>query len=131
MNKLITMAIAGAVGLAGGLAVLHSPAVAGEEAAELERITVIAPRVTHHETRIGETLIVEKDAEVDLSDLDLNRTSDYFTLERRVKAAATRICEELREDYPRGSPSTRVCIQRAFDDAMDSVKEITGIGAGS
>ncbi len=86
-----------------------------------DRITVVAPRVTRERARPGSRTrveTIERSAMVDFDDLDLQRTTDMFTLEARIQDAATRICEELAESYPQGQPSTAVCIQRAVDDAM-------------
>ena len=106
-----------------------NPAVAGEEeeAAELDRITVVAPRITRERTRERggrvEVITAEKTYYVDFDDLDLQRTVDLYRLEDRIAAAARQVCEELENQFPEGQPALSVCIQRAKDDAMAQARE--------
>lgn len=116
------------------LAVSNSPvidsALANEEE-ESDRITVIAPRITRERVRrapgsLAYVEMVESSAMVDYSDLDLGRTADMFVLEQRIREAATRVCEELTEMYPRGQPTTEVCIRRAIEDSMADARLLAG-----
>lgn len=102
---------------------------ATQQPTELETITVMAPRVTYRVTRAGDSVlpttleIAEKSALVEFGDLDLTRTADLYTLEERVSEAATRICGELAEEFPDGTPNATICTRRATDDAMTRVRE--------
>ncbi|HEU4774622.1 MAG TPA: UrcA family protein [Lysobacter sp.] len=99
-----------------------------QEPTDLNTITVLAPRITYQTTRDRSSAIpkkleiAQKSAMVDYGDLDLTRTADLYTLKERVEAAATRICGELSELFPDGTPSTPVCTRRATDDAMAQVE---------
>jgi len=117
-----TLPAAVLVSLAMGAAPASAQSEPGSD--QLETITVVAPRITR-QTQPGGKLRVasaEQTAQVEFEDLDLNRTSDLFTLEDRVRVAATRVCEELADLYPDGEPSTEVCVRRAVDDAMGQVR---------
>ncbi|QOD90891.1 UrcA family protein [Lysobacter sp. CW239] len=117
---------------AGFAALLIGVSAAGsavaQEPTDLNTITVLAPRITYQTTRDRESAIpkkleiAQKSAMVDYGDLDLTRTADLYTLKGRVEAAATRICGELTELFPDGTPSTTVCTRRATDDAMAQVE---------
>lgn len=104
--------------------------------AELETITVVAPRITYQVKRVPgsaipqQVTIAEQRAEVDISDLDLTRTADLFKLEERVNVAATRVCNQLIERLPEGQPSAAVCKRRAAEDAMAQVQHVTQMVAG-
>ncbi len=109
-----------------GLSASATPVVAQPMTeAELERITVVAPRITHQRERSGrvEVTTAEKSAFVNFGDLDLTRTADLYRLEDRVIQAAERVCSELADLYPDGEPSINVCINRAIDDAMVLVRQ--------
>jgi len=97
------------------------PAYAGQAEDEevTDRIRVVAPRVTRTTRRVGgyEVEMVERSDYADYGDLDLTRTADFLELQERVQEIATEVCTLLAEMYPRGSPSTATCIQRAVDDA--------------
>jgi len=99
-----------------------------QQPTELETVTVLAPRVTYRTTRAGDSVlpttleIAEKTATVNYGDLDLTRTADLYTLEERVAEAAARICEQLADQFPDGTPSTPDCTRRATDDAMTRVR---------
>ncbi|MFN2327387.1 MAG: UrcA family protein [Chromatocurvus sp.] len=90
----------------------------------MEEVVVVAPRIIR-ETRTDPTggLIVERDEALDITDLNLARTADLRELEQRIEEAATRICEQLEEQYPAGSPRTPVCIRRAVEDSMAQVEQ--------
>jgi UrcA family protein len=98
---------------------------------ELEKITVVAPRITYRVRRERgsavpqEVTVAEKSAVVEFGDLDLTRSADLFTLEDRVNDAATRVCNELSEQFPEGEPSSLVCARRASDDAMSRVRAMS------
>ncbi|HUH91031.1 MAG TPA: UrcA family protein [Lysobacter sp.] len=117
---------AGFAGLLIGISAAGS-AIA-QEPADLNTITVLAPRITYQTTRDRNSAIpkkleiAQKSAMVDYGDLDLTRTADLYTLKGRVEAAAARICGELSELFPDGTPSTPVCTRRAIDDAMAQVE---------
>lgn len=105
-------------------------AIAQTTPSDLETITVVAPRITYQIKREGgsvipkEVTIAEKSAIVTVSDLDLTRTADLYTLEERVAEAAARVCGELAQQFPDGTPNTPVCIRRATDDAMAQVQQV-------
>jgi UrcA family protein len=94
---------------------------AGQAADEevVDRIRVVAPRVTRTSRGAGryEVATAERSDYVYYGDLDLTRTADLFELQDRVREIATEVCTLLTEMFPRGSPSTETCIQRAVDDA--------------
>lgn len=102
-----------------------------QEPTELEAISVVAPRITYKTVRErGSVLpvfqtIAEKSARVNVSDLDLTRTSDLYRLEGRVNEAAARVCDELAREFPDGEPSTPVCTRRAAEDAMAQVRQMS------
>ena len=102
----------------------QASAAESEQAAELEGIVVVAPRIVHHADRLREVTTVEKDAMVNFADLDIRQTTHFVRLERRIHNAASRICEELEEEFPRGRPNRETCIDRAVADAMDEVRSI-------
>jgi UrcA family protein len=97
------------------------PAYADEAVEEevVDRIRVVAPRVTRTQTRVGryDVEMAELSEYVDFPDLDLTRTADLFELQERVHEAATEICTHLADMYTRGTPTTETCIRRAVDDA--------------
>lgn len=129
----------GAVALAAAIALVPDGSVRAQDTAQaqpptIEGITVIAPRITFAtETRRrdvgrGSALPVEvTDATevVPVQGLDLNRTADLFKLEKRVEAAAGRVCTALEQKYPEGEPRREVCVRRALDDAMAQVRRMT------
>ena len=97
---------------------------------EFEAITVVAPRIiTQRTKRQGGSIlpseVVQRSAEVKVSDLDLTRTADLYTLEERVRQAATVVCEQLVQQFPEGEPSAPICTRRAVDDAMARVRQMT------
>ena len=100
---------------------------------ELGTITVMAPRVTYQVRRErGSAIpmmltIVEKSAIVRAGDLDLTRSADLYTLEARVGEAAARVCAELAQEFPDGTPDTPVCTRRAIEDAMTQVRQAAGL----
>ena len=89
----------------------------------VDRIRVVAPRVTRTSRGSGryEVTTAERSDYVYYGDLDLARTADLFELQDRIREMATEVCELLTERFPRGSPSTATCIQRAIDDASPLV----------
>ena len=99
--------------------------------ARLEAVTVIAPRITYERGyRPGsgaptQIQMTKQTAIVDASDLDLGRIADMETLRMRVDQAATRVCEELTDLHPLGEPETKVCANRASEDAMARVQTST------
>ena len=117
-----------------------SPALA-QTPTELGTITVMAPRVTYQVRRERGSAIpmmltvVQKSAVVTFGDLDLTRTADLYTLEGRVGEAAAKVCGELAQEFPEGTPNTPACTRRAIDDAMAQVQQATrqanGGGGGS
>lgn len=100
---------------------------------ELETITVVAPRITYQVRRERgsavprQVTVVEQSALVNFGDLDLKRTADLVTLEDRISAAATQVCQAVAEQVPEGQPSVPVCTQRAIDDAMAQARMIVRI----
>jgi len=112
-------------------AIAQAPTKPG--AVELETITVVAPRITYQVRRERgsaipkEVTVVEQTALVNFGDLDLTRTADLATLEERISAAATQVCQSVAEQVPEGQPSTPVCTQRAIDDAMAQARMIVRI----
>lgn len=107
--------------LMSALAIPTTAVLAQEKETVLENVTVVAPRITEKRRTgsAGFTRIVERDAMVDITDLDLTRTADVRRLDQRIREAATYICEELADEYPFGRPDTPTCVRRAMDDAMD------------
>lgn len=113
-------------------AAFHFPAFAQQdqdlleidEEKVMEEVIVVAPRITR-ETPLDAMggLIAERDEILDITDLDLTRTSDLLELEQRIENAATRLCNELEKRYPLGSPRTLVCIRRAVEDTMAQVEQ--------
>lgn len=93
----------------------------------MEEVIVVAPRITREtpQDAMG-GLIVERDEILDITGLDLTRTSDLLELEQRIEDSATRLCNELEEEYPLGSPRTLVCIRRAVEDTMAQVEQAVG-----
>lgn len=92
--------------------------------AELEAVTVMAPRITYKRERgYMPVTIVEKSARVTAADLDFTRSTDIYVLEDRVRKAAAQLCEELTREYPSGQPNTDACIRRAVNDTMAQVRE--------
>ncbi len=55
---------------------------------------------------------------VSYSDLDLTKSADVATLEKRIKEEATVICERIGKDYPDSTPKTADCAKQAADKAM-------------
>lgn len=107
------------------------------EPTDVGAITVVAPRITYQVVRDRTTVrrpavveIVEKRAEVTFADLDLTRSSDLFTLEDRVRQAASRVCEDLAREHPEGEPSTEICTRRATDDALAQVRRMSRRATG-
>lgn len=111
------------------IAIPAASSAVAQEPTDISAVTVMAPRVTYQVTRHRESAIptrleiAEKSASVDFGDLDLTRTADLYTLEERVAAAAARLCEELAQQFPDGTPSTSVCTRRATEDAMARVEQ--------
>jgi|GEM_PF-3557803 len=90
-----------------------------EDEEMVDRIRVVAPRVTRTSRGAGryEVATAERSDYVYYGDLDLTRTADLFELQDRIEEIANEVCTLLNEMFPRGSPTTEVCIQRAVDDA--------------
>ncbi len=103
-----------------------SPARAqtGAQPVDLDRITVVAPRMVHKRDRGRSAWVAEQKAYVRHGDLDLRRTADLLEMEVRVADAARQVCEELSGLYPDARPRTDVCIRRAIDDAMARVHQL-------
>lgn len=98
------------------------------EADAMDKITVVEPRVKKAErvwSGVSTVRSAERDVRVQLDDLDLARTADLQRLQDRLNTAATRLCQELRNDLPHGTPETQECIQRAMNDAMEQVENAT------
>jgi UrcA family protein len=99
-----------------------------EAPAQLQSITVVAPRITYHTERQRDSAkrvrvdVAKQSAMVEYGDLDLSRTAGLYALEDRVHQAAEQVCSELADLYPEGEPSTPVCVRRATDDAMAQVR---------
>ncbi len=101
------------------------PAFAAEK--KLEEITVMAPRITSEQRTsppYGKTIVANKSARVDISDLDISRTADMNEVRNRVEEAAQRICKQLSDELPFGQPDTPECVRRAVSDAMAQVEEV-------
>lgn len=110
------------------VAIPHTAVFAQEEERVLENVTVVAPRITE-KRRTGSTLfteVVERDAIVDITDLDLSRTADVRKLDKRIREAAQYICKELEDEYPFGRPDTPTCVRRAVEDAMNQADKAVG-----
>lgn len=110
------------------VAIPQATVFAQEEERVLENVTVVAPRITE-QRRTGSTMfteVVERDAIVDISDLDLSRTADVRKLDNRIREAAQLICEELEDEYPFGRPDVSTCVNRAVEDAMDQADKAVG-----
>ena len=114
-------------------AIAQTPATPATPAAEMETITVVAPRITYQVRRERgsavprEVTVVEQTALVKLGDLDLTRTSDLYTLEERITAAAAEVCQAVAAQVPEGQPSVPVCTQRAIDDAMAQAQMVVRV----
>lgn len=114
-------------------AVAQTPATPAAPAAEMETITVVAPRITYQVRRERgsavprEVTVVEQTALVKLGDLDLTRTSDLYTLEERITAAAAEVCQAVAAQVPEGQPGIPVCTQRAIDDAMAQAQMVVRV----
>ena len=125
---LLAVAATAALCLAGDAGAQTAPA----PTAELDTVTVVAPRITYERNyRPGagaprQVRVTQQTAEVDASDLDLGRIADMETLKSRIGAAAKRVCGELTEMHPLGEPDTDVCIRRASDDALAQVDRAMG-----
>ncbi|MDQ2068619.1 UrcA family protein [Natronospira bacteriovora] len=126
MNRMIAalMAVFAGLFLAQVLNMDSAVAQQREQARELERIVVVAPRIVREESPLRRVITVEKDATVDFSDLDIRQTMHFMQLEQRIQSAASQICEDLQEQFPRGRPAKATCIERAVADAMDEVRSI-------
>lgn len=127
MFRAILMTTAAAA-LAASLATAGSTQALADQAEDEpieDRIRVVAPRITRTSRGAGqfEVVTAERSETVYYGDLDLTRTRDLYELEERIHEAATEACTLLTEMYPRGSPSTAVCIRRAVNDAMELVQE--------
>ena len=61
---------------------------------------------------------------VSYADLDLTKPDAAATLERRIKAAATEVCDGIGKAYPDSGPDTKECAKRAADKAMVEAKKI-------
>jgi UrcA family protein len=62
---------------------------------------------------------------VSYADLDLAKPTDVATLERRIKEAATVVCDKLGQAYPDSGPNTKECAKRAADKALAEARKIT------
>lgn len=130
MIKNTFMAGAAFVALSVGFVAGSGPVMAdsGATADVIDRITVVEPRIKRAErvwAGVSTIRTAERDVLVKLDDLDLARTADLRRLEDRIHTAATRLCQELRDDLPHGTPKTPECIQRAVNDAMEQVEQAT------
>jgi UrcA family protein len=110
-----------------GLSAGQVTAQADEQAAMVDTITVVAPRISQERQHHGVSTVVvmKRDAFVSFADLDLSRVADLEKLESRVDAAARRLCEELAEMSPFGEPNMALCIRRAVNAARSQVREAT------
>lgn len=67
---------------------------------------------------------------VSYADLDLTQPDAAATLERRIKAAATEVCDGIGKAYPDSGPDTKECARRAADKAMvEAAKKIAAARA--
>lgn len=121
----LAVALLMALPIGGAIAQTPPPTPTG-----IETITVVAPRITYRARGDKgsvvpvEVTVAEKSATVRVSDLDLTRTADLYTLEGRVSEAAATVCGELATEYPEGQPETSICTRRAVDDAMARVQQV-------
>ncbi|MDH4167336.1 MAG: UrcA family protein [Gammaproteobacteria bacterium] len=61
---------------------------------------------------------------VSYADLDLAQPTDFATLERRIKEAATVVCDKLGKAYPESGPNTKECAKRAADKALAEATKV-------
>jgi UrcA family protein len=60
---------------------------------------------------------------VGYSDLDLSTPDGVATLEKRISAAATEVCDALGKAYPDTTPGTAKCAKNATEKAMASAQK--------
>jgi UrcA family protein len=56
--------------------------------------------------------------------LDLTKTADVATLEKRINEEATVLCERIAKDYPNSTPTTPDCAKQAAAKAMVKAKNV-------
>lgn len=67
---------------------------------------------------------VAMSSRVSYADLDLAKPADFATLERRIKEAATVVCDKLGQAYPESGPNTKECAKRAADKALAEATKV-------
>jgi UrcA family protein len=118
-------ALAVAAGLSPAFAQKADPV---QTQASQEQITVVGPRVVRGRTRgvrrdthgMGYYDLLTMTRQVSYADLNLARSEDAKTLERRIDQAADEICEEL-ANAPPTAPKSADCVHRAIESAMKDV----------
>ena len=95
---------------------------------ELETIRVIAPSITYRKehqsgSALPPSLVAEKSALVKFDDLDLTLPGDQRVLHERIAATAQKLCEELTQQMPTGSPSTLACTDQTIEGTQAQVRQ--------
>jgi UrcA family protein len=104
----------GASLFAGGIALAQS----------VPEITVDVMRVVKAEpARPGSSYDVILKGHVSYADLDLSKSADVATLEKRINEEAQAICERIAKDYPDSTPKTAECAKNAAAKAMVQAKQ--------
>ncbi len=73
---------------------------------------------------------VTMSSRVSYADLDLSQPDAAATLESRIKAAATEVCDGIGKAYPDSGPDTKECAKRAADKAMVEAKKVIAATPG-
>ena len=118
MKKFVTTAFAVSACMVASLAV----------AQPMEEVMVEAsPIVRSSQVTLGNNqpwkYTVMMTSRVGYSDLDLSTPDGVATLEKRISAAATDVCDALGKAYPDTTPGTAKCAKNATEKAMASAQK--------
>lgn len=108
------------------LVVAASIIPAGFAAAQgLPEVTVDVMRVVKTDaTNVTSPIDVTLTGHVSYADLDLTKSADVATLEKRINEEATVLCERIAKDYPNSTPATPDCAKQAAAKAMVKAKKV-------
>jgi UrcA family protein len=99
---------------------------AGFAAAQtLPEITVDVMRAVKADpTNVTSPIDVTLTGHVSYADLDLTKSADVATLEKRINDEANVLCERIAKDYPNSTPATADCAKKAAAKALVKAKNV-------
>ena len=143
MTRILFLAGVNCLLLAGAAISIAATPVAAQANAETqaasEQVTVTAPYIIRRKVVTPPLSqnrfpveVVSVDYPVSYADLDLSRTADTATFEKRIGDAAKEACAQLTKKYPPDAfmptPGNQDCVGTATRQAMSVAKQVIGLG---